>query len=66
MFGIFDGIKKSVENVIDVGTGIVTFGEYGDISKETVSKLIADGIEVAVIASALDTTVDVIEKIMED
>ena len=66
MFGIFDGIQKSVSNVIDVGTGIITLGEYGDCSKETVSKLIADGVEVAIIAQLAGVGEDVIEKFLED
>lgn len=65
MFGIFDGIKDAVENVIDVGVGVVTLGEYGDFSKSTVSKMIADGIEVAVIANTFDVGIDVIEKMID-
>jgi len=66
MFGLFDGIQKSVENVIDVGVGVMTLGEYGDFSKSSVSKMVADGIELYVVAEVFDTTVDVIEKMIED
>jgi len=66
MFGLFDGIQKSVENVIDIGVGALTLGEYGDFSKASVSKMVADGIELYVVAEVFDTTVDVIEKMIED
>lgn len=64
MFGIFDGIQKSVENVIDVGAGALTIGEYGDLSKKSVSKMIADGIELAIIAEVYDVETDVIENLL--
>jgi len=66
MFGLFDGIQKSVENVIDVGIGVMTLGEYGDFSKSSVSKMIADGIELAIVAEFYGTTVDVIEGMVND
>jgi hypothetical protein len=65
MFGIFDGIEKSVSNALDVGIGFMTFGEYGDISKDTISRLIADGIELAVIAEALDVSEDFLRDLIE-
>ena len=64
MFGVFDGLQSAVENVVDVGIGAVTFGEYGNFSKSTVSKMIADGIEVAVIAQTFDVTTDVIREMI--
>ena len=63
MFGILEDV---VENVIDVGVGVMTFGEYGNINKKTVSKLIADGVELYTIASILDVGVDVIEEIVKE
>lgn len=66
MFGIFDGIEKSVSNALDVGVGILTFGEFGDVSKKRISKLIADGVELAIVADLYETSVDVIEKIVEE
>lgn len=66
MFGIFDGIEKSVSNVIDVGLGVLTLGEYGDFSQKSVSKMVADGIELYIIADFYGTTVDVIEDMIDD
>ena len=66
MFGLFDGIQKSVENAIDVGIGVMTLGEYGDFSKSSVSKMIADGIELAIVAEFYGTTVDIIEEMVKD
>ena len=66
MFGMFDGIQKAVENVIDVGIGVATMGEHGNISKQSVSKMVADGIEIALIASAFNVGVDIVEKLIEE
>lgn len=66
MFGIFDGVTRSVENAIDLGIGVVTLGEYGDFSKKSVSKMVADGIEIAVIADFYSVGVELVEEIMDE
>ncbi|MCK5538843.1 MAG: hypothetical protein KAI79_18600 [Bacteroidales bacterium] len=66
MFGIFDGIEKSISNVIDVGIGVMTLGEYGDFSQYTVSKMVADGIEIAIIAQFFNVGEDVIKDMIND
>lgn len=66
MFGIFDSVADAVENVIDVGVGVVTLGEYGNFSKRTVAKMIADGIEVAVIANTFDVGIELVEEMIKD
>lgn len=66
MFGLFDGIEKSVSNVIDVGIGVMTLGEYGNFSKQSVSKMVADGIELYIIADFYETSVDVIKDMVDN
>lgn len=66
MFGLFDGLQKSVGNAFDVGAGVLTLGEYGDVSKASISKLIADGVEIATIATVLDTSVEIIEQVAKE
>jgi len=66
MFGIFDVVADAVENTIDVGLGIVSLGEYGDFNKRTVSKMVADGIEIYTIASFFDVGTDVIQGMLDD
>ena len=66
MFGIFDGIQKAVENVIDVGVGALTMNEYGDFSKKTVSKMIADGIEIAVIAQTFNVAEEAVQELIKE
>lgn len=66
MFGFFDGIEKSVSNAIELGTGLLTLGEFGDVSKERIAKLVADGIELYIVADMYDTPVDVVEQILEE
>jgi len=65
MFGIFDKLEESVSNALEVGIGIATLGELGDVSKKRISKLAADGVELYIIADLYETTVDVIEKVLE-
>jgi len=55
-----------IDNALDVTIGLVTFGEYGDISQRKVANLLADGIEVAALATAFGVTEDVILKMVED
>jgi|SaaInlLV_10m_DNA_3_1039740.scaffolds.fasta_scaffold54642_1 hypothetical protein len=62
MFGLTD----MIDNALDVTIGLVTFGEYGDISQRKVANLLADGIEVAALATAFGVTEDVILKMVED
>ena len=65
MFGIFDGIEKSVSNVLDVGLGVLTLGEYGDFSQKTVSKMVADGIEIAIVAEYFGVSEDIIRDMVD-
>lgn len=60
---MFDFIFKSVDNALSLVGDIMT-GE--DIDRRKVSKLVADGVSIAVIASAAGVAVDVIEKLLED
>lgn len=63
MFGFLEDV---IENVIDVGVGVLTLGEYGDFSKKTVSKMLADGIEIYTIASFFDVGIDTIEEMIKE
>ena len=65
MFGLFDGIEKSVSNVLDVGLGVLTLGEYGDFSQKTVSKMVADGIEIAVVAEFFSVSEDIVRDMVD-
>lgn len=60
MFGF---ITDSIENAIDVADALFS-GE--DLNKRKVAKLISDGVSIAMIATALGTTVEVIERMLDD
>lgn len=66
MFGIFSGIQSSVENAFDVGIGALTLGEEGDFSKKSVSKLVSDGIEVAIVSAGVDEVSSLFDSILGD
>ncbi len=66
MFGLSKMLGETIENVIDVGVGIVTLNEYGDFSKKSVSKMIADGIEITLIAETYGTSVEIVKQLLED
>ena len=56
-------IFDSVDNAISVA-GAVMSGE--DVSRQQVSKLIADGLTVAAAAAALNVSVDFVEKMLSE
>lgn len=60
---MFDFVFKSVDNALSLVGDIMT-GE--DIDRRKVSKLVADGVSIALIASAAGVAVDVIERMLED
>jgi len=66
MFGIFDVVEDAVSNVIDVGIGVMTLGEYGNFSQRTVSKMVADGIEVYTIANFFGVSEDIVRGMIDD
>lgn len=70
MFGFVDDMIKStasiVEDAIDIGTSVLTLGEYGELSKENVSRLIASGITIYALSEATGVAVEVLEKVLED
>lgn len=57
---------KMVEDAIDVGTAVITLGEYGELSKENVSRLISSGMTIYALSEATGVAVDLIEKALED
>jgi hypothetical protein len=63
---LFDAVVDTVEDAIDVGTAVVTFGEYGEFSKRKVAKLLAAGMSAYAIASVFDVGVDVVEEIADE
>lgn len=70
VFGFIDDMIKTttglVEDSIDIVTAVITLGEYGELSKENVSRLIASGITIYALSEATGVAVDVIEKVLED
>ena len=59
MFGIFNVVDNALDVVGDLFTG-------EDISREKVSKLIADGVGIAIIAQGFGVAESVIEELMDD
>ena len=70
VFGFIEDMVKTtanvVEDAIDIGTSVVTLGEYGELSKENVSRLIASGMTIYALSEATGIAVDVIEKVLND
>ena len=57
---------KLVEDAVDVSLAVVTLGEYGELNKENVTRLIASGLTVYTISEATGVAVELIEKALED
>ena len=70
MFGFIDDMIKAttgiVEDAVDISLSVVTLGEYGELSKENVSRLIASGITIYALSEATGIAVDLIESALED
>jgi len=70
MFGIFNDIVKAtsdiIEDAVDVSLAVVTLGEYGELNKENVSRLIASGLTIYAISEVTGVAVDLIEKALDD
>ena len=70
MFGfinsMIDESVKIVDDAIDVGLAVVTLGEYGELSKDNVTRLIAGGLTIYTISEATGVAVDLIEKALDE
>ena len=70
VFGLIDDMltqtTKIVGDAFDVGVAVITLGEYGELSKDNVSRLIAAGLTVYALSEATGVAVGVIEKVLED
>ena len=66
MFEFINDVVKIVEDVVDVGIATVTLGEYGEFSKENVSRIIAGGMTIYALSEATGVAVELIEKIIEE
>jgi hypothetical protein len=70
MFGVIEDMVKTTANIvedsIDIGVSVVTLGEYGDINKENVSRLIASGIIIYALSEATGIAVELLESALED
>ena len=63
---LFKAATDMVEDALDVGIAVVTLGEYGELNKQNVSRLIASGMTVYAISEATCVTVELIEKALEE
>ncbi len=70
IFGFIDEAinltSRVVEDSIDVGLAVVTLGEYGELSKENVSRILGTGITIYELSQATGVAVELIEKALED
>lgn len=70
IFGFIEDAIKTTTNIVsdavDISLAVVTLGEYGELNKENVSRLIASGLTVYAISEATGVAVDLIEKALED
>lgn len=60
------GATKVVADTIDIGTAVITLGEYGEMSKENVSRLVATGITIYALSEASGVAVDIIERFLDE
>ncbi len=70
MFGFIDDALDAVVNIadtsIDMALAVVTLGEYGELSKENVTRLIVSGITIYEISELTGVAVELINGVLED
>lgn len=70
MFGFIDDMisstTKIVEGAVDVTMYTVTLGEYGELNKQNVSRLIASGLTIYALSEATGVAVDTIQKVLDN
>lgn len=62
---MFNAAVELVEDAVDVGVHVLSLGEYGELNKQNVSRLIAAGMTVYTISEATGVAVELIEKVLE-
>lgn len=70
MFGLLndalDVATSAVSDVANMGLAVVTLGEYGELSKENVGRLLATGITIYELSEMTGVAVDVIQSVVDD
>lgn len=55
-----------VEDAIDISVAVVTLGEYGELNKRNVSRLISSGMTLYAISEVTGVAVDLLEKALDE
>lgn len=63
---VVDMATQTVSDAVDIGLATVTLGEYGELSTENVSRLLATGLTVYELSELTGVTVDVIQSVVDD
>ncbi len=66
MFGILDTVSEMVEDTLNLGASVITLGAYGDVDRDTLQRLVANGVSIAMLAEETGVAVDVLEEFLED
>lgn len=59
------GVEIS-EDAVKIGTSVVTLGQYGELSRTNLSRLVSSGISVATIADESGIAVEVLQDILHN
>jgi hypothetical protein len=57
---IFNRAAKAATDVVDVATAVVTLGQYGELSRSNISRLVSEGVSVATLSEESGIAVEVI------
>lgn len=57
---------KIVEDVVDVSLAVVTLGEYGELNKKNVTRLIESGLTIYDISEATGVAIHLLEEAMQE
>lgn len=68
MFGIIkevvDATTETISDVTNVGLNVITLGEYGELSKENIQRLLDNGMTIISISESTGVGVDLIKRVL--
>lgn len=70
IFGFIDDAIKTtqtfIEDVFDISVAVISFGEYGELSRENVTRLIATGVTLYALSEASGIAVDTLQEWLDN
>lgn len=63
---VVDVAVSTVEDVVDIGTSVVTLGAYGELSSENVTRLLATGLTIYELSELTGVAMELLQEVADD